>query len=423
MDKKLRYIRGAVEAGKPADIYFYTDVDEWNVEEFVYDFNYLVRQGVSKINIHINSCGGSVVDGISAFSRILDCKIPTACYDDGLAASIGSIIWAAGDEVYMKDYALLMIHNPFTDTNDPAKKYDQVTEAFKQQLSIIYQKRFNMSEDDVKTLMDGEGDNDMTFLTAAQAVEKGFLSQSHVIETPQAIRDKVNNVVKDGFDMAKIRAVMNSIATIPVVKDTVKEPPKKIDNKQDNNHLIQNQMNENEITVFAALLGIKNANVESVSAKITDLKAKAEMVEQLKASLDTITKERDTLKTELAGSKASVTNLTADLKSANDKLKAYQEAEEKAKEQRIDALVDEAITACKIDKADRDTWREQAKNNFDLTKKVLDSIPGRKDISKEIAHQDEHEAKDGLKSEEEKIEAKVKEVVGEKFKFHTFDEL
>jgi chromosome segregation ATPase len=271
--------------------------------------------------------------------------------------------------------------------------------------------------------MDGEGDNDMTFLTAAQAVEKGFLSQSHVIETPQAIRDKVNNVVKDGFDMAKIRAVMNSIATIPVVKDTVKEPPKNIDNKQDNNHLIQNQMNENEITVFAALLGIKNANVESVSAKITDLKAKAEMVEQLKASLDTITKERDTLKTELAGSKASVTNLTADLKSANDKLKAYQEAEEKAKEQRIDALVDEAIAACKIDKADRETWREQAKNNFDLTKKVLDSIPGRKDISKEIAHQDEHEAKDGLQSEEEKIEAKVKQVVGDKFKFHTFDEL
>jgi ATP-dependent protease ClpP protease subunit len=423
MDKKLKYIKGAVEAGKPADIYFYTDVDGWNADNFIYDFNYLIKSNVSKINIHINSCGGSIVDGISVFSRILDCKIPTACYDDGLAASMGSIIWAAGSEVYMKDYALLMIHNPFYDTTDPDNKYNQMTEAFKQQLSIIYQKRFNMDEDQVKALMDGEGDNDMTFLTASQAVERGFISQSHVIETPQAIRDKVAAVVKDGFDLAKIRNVMNSIAIIPTTDTPVGGQVDKVENKQDNKHLIQNQMNENEITVFAALLGIKNANVENVSAKITDLKAKAEMVDKLKNSLDSMTKERDTLKTELAGSKASVANLTADLKTANDKLKDYQDAEAKAQEQRIDALVDNAIALCKIDKADRETWREQAKNNFDLTKKVLDSIPGRKELSKEIAHDDNEKAKDALKTEEEKMEEKVNKVVGNKFKFHTFDEL
>ena len=137
--KNFKYVKGSVKQGSPADIYYYTDVDSWSAESFVDEFRWLVDYGVSRINVHVNSPGGSVVDGMSVFSCILDCKIPTACYNDGIAASMGSIIWAAGQEIYMKDYALLMIHNPFMD-DDNGKEYDQVTEAFKKQISIIYRK-------------------------------------------------------------------------------------------------------------------------------------------------------------------------------------------------------------------------------------------------------------------------------------------
>lgn len=407
--KNLKYIKGYVQKGKPADIYYYTDVTEWSSEEFIYEFNWLIECEVSQINIHINSCGGSVVDGMSVFSRILDCKIPTACYNDGLAASMGSIIWAAGQEVYMKDYALLMIHNPFTDNNG-TKSYDQVTEAFKKQLTIIYRKRFALSDEEIAKLMDGTDDNDGTFFTADEAVEKGFITASHVIETPEAVRAKVNAVVKDGFDVNKLKAVMSSISPMPATSI------------QDNINSNKNKMNDEQITVFAALLGMtgEKATVEGVSAKINALKAKAGEYDTLKASFDKTTKELTTVKTELEGSKASVKNLTADLKKVNDALKVYQDAEKAAQEQKVNALVDDAIKACKIDKADRNTWIDMAKNNFDLAKKVLDGIAAREDIGKQVATAGEHEAEQNLKTEEEKVKAKVDQVVGKDFHFNKF---
>ena len=84
--KNFKYVKGSVKQGSPADIYYYTDVDSWSAESFVDEFRWLVDYGVSRINVHVNSPGGSVVDGMSVFSCILDCKIPTACYNDGIAA-------------------------------------------------------------------------------------------------------------------------------------------------------------------------------------------------------------------------------------------------------------------------------------------------------------------------------------------------
>ena len=415
--EKLKYIKGAIKSGCPADIYFYTDVDYWSVDDFIKEFNWLVNHDVSKINVHINSCGGCCVDGMSVFSRILDCPIPTACYNDGLAASMGSVIWAAGQEVYMKDYALLMIHNPFVDS-ESGKTYNNVTEAFTSQLKTIYQKRFGLSEDEIKSIMDGEGTNDGTFFTAAQAVERGFLSKEHIIETTASTKAKVNEVIKDGvanMDISKIKAVMNELT----------QQPKKIKATKENENINKkvNKMNENEITVFAALLGMtgEKATVEGVSAQINSIKAKAEKYDTLKAAYDKVNKEYATTQTELEGAKASVKNLTADLETANASLKQYKDAEAAAMTEKINALVDDAIAASKIDKDSKETWVKMAQNDFKLAESVLNSIPARADLSKEISHAQESEAQKGVKTEEERIKAEVDKVVGENFKFRTLD--
>lgn len=410
--KNFKYVKGSVKQGSPADIYYYTDVDSWSAESFVDEFRWLVDYGVSRINVHVNSPGGSVVDGMSVFSCILDCKIPTACYNDGIAASMGSIIWAAGQEVYMKDYALLMIHNPFMDGDD-GKEYDQVTEAFKKQISIIYRKRFGLSDEEIEKIMNGKEGDDGTFLTADEAVEKGFISASHIIETQEAVRNKVSTVVKNGLDMTKLKVVLNSISPMPTTVEI-----------QNNINSNKDKMNDEQITVFAALLGIngEKASVESVSAKINALKNKASEYDTLKASFDKVNTELTTVKTELEGSKASVKNLTADLKKANDALQVYKEAEAKAQEEKVNALIEEAVNACKIDKADRETWINLAKNNFELAKKTLDSIAARQDISDQIAAGEKKEAQDDLKSEAEQIEAKVESVVGKDFQFHHIGE-
>lgn len=406
MNQQLKYIKGSIKKGCPADIYFYTDVDYWSVDDFLWEFRWLVSEEPSKINIHINSCGGCCVDGMSVFSRILDCQIPTACYNDGLAASMASVIWAAGQEVYMKDYALLMIHNPFIDS-ETGKAYNEVTEAFTAQLKTIYQKRFNLSEEEITAIMDGNGGNDGTFFTAAQAVEKGFIAQDHVLETPVAQKGQVEAVIKAGADLDKLKAVFSKFVKLPKAKQN------NIINKN------KEEMNDNEITVFAALLGMtgEKATVETVSAQINSLKAQVEKYDTLKAAYDKVHKECEVAQTELEGAKASVKNLTADLEKANAALNSYKEAEVIALTQKIEALVDEAIASCKIDKESKDKWVEMAQNNFELVESTLNSIPARQDISKQISDGEQKEAQAGMKSEMEKMQAEVDKVVGENFQF------
>lgn len=417
-NSQFKYIKSAVQKGCDADIYFYTEVDYWSVDDFLWELKWLINAEVSKINIHINSVGGSCVDGISVFSRLMDCPIPTACYNDGLAASMASIIWAAGQEVYMKDYALLMIHNPFVDSNS-GKQYNQVTDAFTAQLKTIYKKRFGMTDEEIQSIMDGEEGNDGTFFTSEQAVEKGFVSADHIIETPAALKGKITAALKADAKISDIKAVMNKYVKPPVIASTTKTDTK--DNA--NIHQIKNKMNENDITVFAALLGMtgEKATVESISAQISSIKAKAEAYSTLKASYDEVSRELSTTKTELEGAKASVKNLNADLKTAKDALKTYQDAEAAIQAQKVIDLVEKAVNDCKIDKADKETWIKMAENDFALAESVLDKIPARADLSGQIANNGKKDAQDDLKNVDADIKAKVKAVVGEDFKFRTFD--
>ena len=411
--QELKYVLGKVVSGQPADICFYDDVDDWSVERFLWEFDWLVESCPSKIRVHINSCGGSCVEGISVFTKILDCQIPTECINDGLAASMGSVIWAAGNEVFMKDYALLMIHNPFIDDRSESHK-DQIVEAFTKQLKMIYKKRFGFDDEKIEAIMKGEEGNDGTFFTAAEAVENGFLAADHIIETPSAERGQVEAALKGVKDMSKIKAVMDLAITKPSAQA--------INEKEPNVSQINQTMKEEMIAV-AALLGMNSekANVDSVTASIKALQDKAKEFDTLKASYDKLKQDHSNMETEFAASKASVQNLTADLKKANDDLKKYQDAEKAAFEAKVETLVEAAVQACKINKEDKAAWVEMTRNNFELAEKALNSIAAREDLGKKVGTTGAPAASEGMKSEEELAQAKVDEVVGDKFEFRKLD--
>lgn len=406
---KFKYIHAGYQEGMPAHINFYDDVDNWSVNDFVYEFNYLEKYvSPSKIVIHINSAGGCVVDGISAFSVIQNSEIPTETINDGLAASMGSIIWAAGDSMYMKDYALLMIHNPFLESG---KENEDVIGAFKKQLRTIYTKRFGLSEEQVKSIMDGEEGKDGTWFTAEEAVNAGFLSSEHILQTPGAVKNKIAAKVSGVKDLKSLVNIMAS------AKDD-------IERKVQNNNTINNSDNkmEKDFTLVAAFLNMDSskATEKTVSARIKELLASENDLASVKAQLETVTKDLQDAQTKLTGSEASVKNLTASLDEARKKLKVFEDAEAAAKQKAIEELVDGAINLSKISKEDREIWINQATANFDLTKKTLDSIPTRDDISAQINNDPANQANaaQGMQSEEEKLKAKVKEVVGENFSFN-----
>ena len=65
-----------------------------------------------RLDIHINSVGGLVFDGIAIANAIRQHDAKTVAHIDGLAASIASVIALAADEVRMAGNAFMMIHDP-----------------------------------------------------------------------------------------------------------------------------------------------------------------------------------------------------------------------------------------------------------------------------------------------------------------------
>lgn len=69
---------------------------------------------VETINLHINSPGGSVFEGIAIYNMLKNNPAQINVYVDALAASIASVIAMSGDNIFMPSNSMLMIHNPWT---------------------------------------------------------------------------------------------------------------------------------------------------------------------------------------------------------------------------------------------------------------------------------------------------------------------
>lgn len=427
--EELKYVVGEASADKPAVIRFFDSVYRDSCQRFNEEFLWLQDYvKPSKIIVLINSEGGSILYGMSTFSIINSCPIEVDCVIEGIAASMASIIWAAGKNLYMHDYSILMIHNPFyydKDTDDPSVK--AMIEAFKGQLSTIYQKRFGLSKDEAERIMEGETEADGTYFSAKDAVKKGFLPKDHVIKTSKQVQDKVKNSIEGITDQQSLREAFSSISNEVEVNKLVEAVAAiyRIDDEQQ----IQNQvtaMENKNFSAVAAQLGFSaETELAPVTARVTELQNAEAALKDAQAKVtefESMKAELEALKVKYAGKEAEANNAADELKKAQDALKVYQDAEAAAREAEINATIDAAVAAGKIDEASKANWVEMARNNFGLVKDTLASIPERKQITKEIAGDPANAAaaQEALKTAEEKMAESVNKVVGEKFEFKKF---
>ena len=129
----------------------------------------------SQIDLHINSPGGEVFDGITIYNLIKQHPANVTAHIDGLAASIASVIALAGDTVIMAENALFMIHNPWgfamgdaTEMRKTADLLDKVGGS----LVTAYASKSGKSDDEISVLMDSE-----TWMTAQEAKDAGFIDE------------------------------------------------------------------------------------------------------------------------------------------------------------------------------------------------------------------------------------------------------
>lgn len=415
----LKYVVGKAETNQPAIIRFFGSVDSFSTDCFNEEFLWLQDYvKPSKIVVLINSDGGSVMYGMSTFSIIQSCPIEVDCIIEGIAASMGSVIWAAGDHLYMHDYSILMIHNPFVYDNDNEDaNIKNMVNAFRKQIETIYVKRFGLSKDKVRAIMDGEGDADGTYLSAKEAVDAGILPATNIIKTSKQVVEKVKSQIEGVKSVASICDIMNSaLKEVDENKLLSEVVSIRTQNNQNFNPVVtgqeQNTMKENENVQFNAVtaqLGLEaETSLQSVSARITQL-INAE------SELKNVKNELGELKIKFKGKETEVANLQKNLSDVEGQLKAYKDAEEDARNASIDAMVEDAIKAGKIDAGSKEDWVGMAKANLDMVKKTLDSIPGRDNIVDEIAKDPENKnnAEEAMKDVNAKLAEKVKAVVGD----------
>ena len=205
-------------------------------------------------------------------------------------------------------------------------------------IETIYRKRFGLSHEKVRAIMDGAAGQDGTFFDAAAAVKAGIIPESHVLRTSKQLRDKVRADLSGITDAAAIQAVMNRIT-----------PP------EDENHpsgekttilntkLNQRPMNEEktlspEYSAVIASLGMQEKNeVKDVLSRISELTGvEARLAEANKALSDA--------KTVIAGKDAAIGNLQKDLDSVTARLQVYEQKEADAKASAIENFLQKPWT-------------------------------------------------------------------------------
>ena len=130
---------------------------------------------VSQIDLHINSPGGDVFDGITIYNLIKNHPAEVTTYIDGLAASIASIIALAGNKVIMAENALFMIHNPMGHTQGTAedmRKTADILDKVAETLIGTYVSKTGSTDAFIEALLDAE-----TWMTADEALEAGFIDE------------------------------------------------------------------------------------------------------------------------------------------------------------------------------------------------------------------------------------------------------
>jgi ATP-dependent Clp endopeptidase proteolytic subunit ClpP len=110
-----------------ADIYIYEEIGFWGVsaQSFVRE---LTQLETSKINLHLNSPGGEVFDGIAIHGALKSHPADVTVYVDALAASAASFIAMAGDDIHIMRNAQMMIHQGQGFAMGPAEEFRQMAD-------------------------------------------------------------------------------------------------------------------------------------------------------------------------------------------------------------------------------------------------------------------------------------------------------
>jgi len=130
------------------------------------------------IHLYINSPGGSIMAGLAIYDimQFIKCSVHTYCI--GMAASMGSLLLAAGSKRYTLPHARVMLHQPLIaggGLSGPVSDIEihtQEMSLLKKKLTDIYVRHTKRSFEELTKLMDRD-----RYMGAEEAKEFGLVDE------------------------------------------------------------------------------------------------------------------------------------------------------------------------------------------------------------------------------------------------------
>lgn len=217
-------------------LYIYDDVSEygtfnwvtWEYEESETSADYFQKAlaeipETATIELHINSYGGSVKEGIAIYNQLKQkkCKEIVA-YVDGFAYSIAAIIMQAADRRIMGVGTSLLIHNMWMtvagNANELRKAADDL-DVLMESNRQIFMERVNITEDELIEMLENE-----TYLTPEQAIEMGFADEvdqkAPVQDMSQQLQQQLSQLRREMTAQKTFRDEMKQFCKPRQKKDT-----------------------------------------------------------------------------------------------------------------------------------------------------------------------------------------------------------
>lgn len=247
-----------------------------DVAEDIQMLNEFYKGEITAINVRINSIGGSVQEGLSIVSAILNSEIPCNTYIDGMAYSMAGVIAICGQKKYMADYGTFMMHNANGGDNE------EVLNLITNSLAKIFERNTNMTLDKCKDLMNKE-----TWMTADECKMLGIVDE--IIETKK-VKPAMNASVRELY------AVYNRVITKTETKMNKLTDLLKLSNEASEEAIVE------AVNAKDAKIAELEASIEAATAELNALKeaneaaeqaAKAELIENAvkEGKIDAATKE------------------------------------------------------------------------------------------------------------------------------------
>lgn len=297
--------------------------------EFQEELMWLDTMGKKRIQVWINSPGGSVMQAMNIFSAILKSTTPVDTINTGVCASAAGLVFMAGRKRTMADYAQFMMH-PVSGADEDA----QGAAAFTDSCTKMLSSKSNLSPDTISFMMAST-----TWLSASECLAKGICTDIEVTKDAN----------KKGMPAGNVTAMLefsNNILTQTI--NNLKPQVMTLDKVTNKLGLVAGA-NED------AILNAVNSISEARQAAETALTEAQQQVADLQAQLDAANASLQEAQDAAAAAQAEVDEIAAET-AATEMVNSYKPRIGEAKET-------------------LDKWVAKAKVDFEGTKELLESLP------------------------------------------------